>query len=235
MVRIGIIIPAYNESESIIQLVDRINQLKLNECEINYVVINDASTDQTLETLQKNKINHLNLSINLGIGGAVQTGFQWAFKNQFDYAVQMDGDGQHPPEELIKLIDAIILNGSDLIIGSRFIDKQGFQSSFFRRLGIRCISIILQLFIHQKISDPTSGYRIFNKKAINLSFKVYPDEYPEPESLVYFKLNGLKISEIPVMMNERVSGKSSISGLNSIYYMFKVSIAMFFTYFRYRK
>lgn len=235
MVRVGVVIPAFNESSSISSLVEKISSLRIDGCEVVPIVINDASTDQTLEVLKLNKISYLNLPVNLGIGGAVQTGFIWAFEHGFDYAVQMDGDGQHPPEELYKLINAIDQKQADIVIGSRFIDNEGFQSSFWRRLGIKCISLNLRILMGIRITDPTSGFRIFNRRALALALKEYPDEYPEPESLVYFKLKGLTFFEIPVLMQERLGGVSSISGFKSIYYMLKVTIAMFFTHFRYRK
>lgn len=235
MVRIGIVIPAFNESASILLLLNQLKNLRINSCDIIPIVVNDASTDQTLRVLESSNVNYLNLPVNLGIGGAVQAGLIWAFNQQCDFAVQMDGDGQHPPNELFKLVQSINYSGADVVIGSRFIENAGFRSSFWRRVGIKIISFNLKILIGIKITDPTSGFRIFNRKAIALTLKEYPDEYPEPESLVYFKLNGLKILETPVVMIERLNGTSSITGFKSFYYMMKVSIAMFFTFIKFRK
>ncbi len=231
--KVLIIIPCYNEQECIVSLVEELKMvLQTTPYSIHYLVINDCSKDNTLKLLQKNAIPYMNLPINLGIGGAVQTGFKYAQKHQYDVCIQMDGDGQHPPDQLVYLLMAYLNNTADVIIGSRFLAEKSFTSTFFRRLGIQYFSWLNKLFIGKKITDSTSGYRLFNQKAINIATAYYPDEYPEPESLVVFSKAGLRIEEIPIKMRSRLGGVSSISSFGSVYYMFKVSIAMFFSYIR---
>ena len=170
--------------------------------------------------------------MNLGIGGAVQTGILYARENDFDLAIQLDGDGQHPPKELPKLINHHLETGANIVIGSRFLEKEGFQSSFARRMGIKYFHWVNRLMTGEQIYDSTSGFRLFDRKAIALASLSYPDEYPEPESLVVFSKAGLKIAEVPVVMAERQSGQSSIRSFGSLYYCFKVTLAMFFSFIR---
>lgn len=223
-----VILPCYNEENSIGAIIDSIHSLKINGINITTLPVNDASTDNTLEVIKKHTNNFLDLPKNLGIGGAVQSGFKYAFENNFDIAVQIDGDGQHPPSELIKVITPIINNTADICIGSRFIDKEGFQSSFMRRLGISILSFLIKFRSGKTILDCTSGYRAFNKKAIELAVNYYPKKYPEPESTLYFIKKGLRVKETPVIMEARDGGISSISGWRGVYYMIKVSLAILF-------
>lgn len=226
-----IIIPCFNEEASIANLLTELLNLKL-PYNSDIAVINDCSTDNTLAVVQKCNIIVLNLPVNLGIGGAVQTGYKYAQRNNYDLAVQMDGDGQHPPSELAKLLAHYEKTQANVIIGSRFISKEGFQSSLLRRSGIAYFHRLNQLFTGKRILDITSGFRLFDKKAISIAANSYPDEYPEPESLVTFAKAGLKIEEIAVVMKKRQGGQSSIRSFSSVYYMIKVSIAMFFAYIR---
>ncbi|MCU0325872.1 MAG: glycosyltransferase family 2 protein [Spirosomaceae bacterium] len=231
--KVLIIIPCYNEEESIPHLIKEILNLELNErFDVSVLVVNDCSTDKTADSVSHYNVNLLNLPINLGIGGAMQTGYLFAQRNGFDLAVQMDGDGQHPPKELIKLLNHYVQTGANVVIGSRFKIKQGFQSSRLRRLGIGYFHWLNRIFTGNSIYDSTSGFRLFDKKAIEIAAKNYPDEYPEPESLVIFGKAGLHIEEVPVFMKKRQGGKSSILYFDTIYYMIKVTIAMFFSYFR---
>ncbi len=233
MFKIAVIIPAYNEEKSIADVVKSIHQIELGaEMTKTIIVVNDCSTDNTMKISQKLDCISLNLSANLGIGGAVQTGLKYAFKNQFDYAVQIDGDGQHPAHELPKLIKKMNDIRADIVIGSRFLEKKGFQSSCFRRFGINYFKKLTALLCSITITDATSGFRLFNKKAICLANYYYPDEYPEPESIIYFHLNRLIIAETPVSMIERKAGKSSIGFFASFYYMLKVTLAVMFTYIK---
>ena len=228
-----IIIPCYNEEASIAALLSELLSLKsIKSYELNIAVVNDCSTDNTLAVIRKFNVIVLNLPVNLGIGGAVQTGYRYAFINGYDLAVQMDGDGQHPPAELSKLLLQYEKTQANVIIGSRFILKEGFQSSLLRRSGIAYFHRLNQLFTGKRIFDITSGFRLFDKKAISTAAERYPDEYPEPESLVTFAKAGLKIEEVAVVMKERQGGQSSIRSFSGIYYMIKVSIAMFFSYIR---
>jgi glycosyltransferase involved in cell wall biosynthesis len=225
-----IIIPCYNEEAAIGALLDEL--LSIKDYPFDIVVINDCSTDNTAEIVAKYPVNLLSLSVNLGIGGAMQTGYRFAMLNDYDVAIQMDGDGQHPPDELKKIVDFYTKNHSNVVIGSRFIDKKGFQSSLMRRIGIAYFHWLIRFFTQQNIFDCTSGFRLFDKKAIQIAANYYPDEYPEPESLVIFAKRGLKINEVPVLMRERQGGTSSIKYFGTIYYMVKVSIAIFFSLIR---
>lgn len=227
-IKIAVILPCFNEEKSIGTILNTLHSLSLPGIEITTLPVNDASTDNTLEEIKKHSTNYINLPENLGIGGAVQSGLKYAFENGFDIAVQIDGDGQHPPSELMKVITPIINNETDVCIGSRFIDKEGFQSSFMRRLGISILSFLIKLRSGKTILDCTSGYRAFNKKAIELSVKYYPKKYPEPESTLYFIKKGLRVKEAPVIMEARDGGVSSISGWRGVYYMIKVSLAILF-------
>ncbi|HON56124.1 MAG TPA: glycosyltransferase family 2 protein [bacterium] len=198
--------------------------------------VNDGSKDNTSEIAKNLNVNVIDLPNNLGIGGAMQTGFKFALRNGYDIAVQIDGDGQHNPDYLNDILKPVIENKCDMVIGSRFIEfgKTGFQSSCFRRLGIKILSFAIKLTINFKITDPTSGFRAFNKKVIAFFAEDYPNDYPEPESIVMLIKNNFKIIEAPVIMSERYGGKSSISSIDSIYYMIKVLLAIFIDCFKYR-
>ena len=231
--KVAIIIPCYNEEENILALYNEINSTSFpSNYTIKPIFINDCSTDGTKQLLKDNNIEHLNLSVNLGIGGAVQSGFKYALRNDFDIAVQMDGDGQHPPAELEKLLFPIINSEADVVIGSRYITNIGFQSSFLRRIGINYFKWLNKFLVGAVIHDSTSGYRAVNKKTLELISEYYPDEYPEPESIIMFVLGHLKIKEVSVSMRERQWGKSSIRNYKTIYYMFKVTLGTIFLYIR---
>lgn len=218
-----VIIPAYNESASI---VDAIKDIRENATDFDYIVINDRSTDDTLEVLKKNNMNYLNLPLNLGIGGAVQSGYWYAYENGYDVAVQFDGDGQHDAKYLNKMVDHLVENTCDMVIGSRFIKKEGFQSSGTRRLGIKYFSLLIRILTGKKVTDPTSGFRMCNRKIIEIFSNNYPKDYPEPETAVAILRRKCKLEEIPVIMKPREEGVSSISPKKSIYYMVKVTLAM---------
>ena len=218
-----VIIPAYNESGNIDKT---INDIKQNAPDFDYVIINDCSTDKTLGVLRKKGYNYLNLPINLGIGGAVQTGYRYAYYHGYDMAVQFDGDGQHNAAYLEKMAEVLVETDSDMVIGSRFIEKEGFQSSGLRRVGIGFFTKLIKMLTKKVITDPTSGMRIVNRRLLEVFTNDYPKDYPEPESTVTALSKGYKITEIPVKMNEREEGASSISNLKGVYYMIKVSIAI---------
>ena len=219
-----VIIPAYNEEKSIVKTVQDICE---HAPEFDYVIINDCSTDHTLSVCRKHHLHVLNLPVNLGIGGAVQTGFLYAHKNGYDYAVQFDGDGQHDAQYLQKMRDYMIEQNADMLIGSRFLEKEGFQSTGMRRFGIRYFSALIKLLTGQKITDPTSGMRMINRDILAMYSESYPKDYPEPESVVAIINSGKKVMEYPVIMRKRMEGTSSISPLKSVYYMIKVSLAIF--------
>ena len=218
-----VIIPAYNESLNIEKTVKDVIE---NAPDFDYVVINDCSTDNTLEILRKNKFSYLNLPVNLGIGGAVQTGYRYAYYHGYDMAVQFDGDGQHNASYLRKMAEELANTDANMVIGSRFITKEGFQSSGIRRAGIKHFTRLIKGLTGETITDPTSGLRIVDRKLLELFKEDYPKDYPEPESTVAILAKGFKVKEIPAIMNEREGGVSSISMMNGIYYMIKVSIAI---------
>lgn len=227
--RVLIIVPAYNEEENIEKVIKNIEKEKTGkEYIIDYLVVNDCSKDRTLDILKQEENNYVSLPINLGIGGGVQSGYLYALENNYDIAVQMDGDGQHDPEYLDDILQPILQGEADVVIGSRFINKEGFQSSFLRRLGIKMLSSVIYLVCKEKIKDVTSGYRAVNREVIKLFAGNYAQDYPEPEAIVLCAKNGYRIKEIAVKMKERQGGESSISPLKSIYYMIKVTIAIIF-------
>lgn len=223
-----IIIPAFNEEKNILEVSDNINKFnKKNSEKYDYIVINDGSTDSTSEICQKNKIPHVDLIHNLGIGGAVQTGYRYALENDYDIAIQFDGDGQHDINYIDELTKPIIENEADMVIGSRFIGNiSEFKSSFSRRIGIKIISFFTKLTTGVKIYDTTSGYRAVNKEIIKEFSNNYPTEYPEPITTVELIKKNYKVKEVPVNMKERINGRSSIHTWKNIYYMFNVIISI---------
>lgn len=223
MQKVLVIIPAYNESENIEKVINDLNKWAPS---VDYIIVNDCSKDNTLSILQKLDAKYLDLPINLGIGGGVQAGYLYAMKNEYDIAIQMDGDGQHNAKYLNALIEPIIEKRANFVIGSRYLEHEGFQSSFFRRIGIKFLSFLIKICTGLKIYDVTSGFRAVDKTLINLFAHEYAQDYPEPEAIVLASQSNTKIVEIPVLMNERESGKSSISGMKTIYYMIKVSLSI---------
>ena len=217
-----IIIPAHNEAKSLPKLLKELKEVPLD---FDIVVINDSSTDDTEAVCLTNGIRVVTLPINLGIGGAVQTGYKYAFLNNYDIAVQMDGDGQHDPR-FLKLVLSRIQEGYNMSIGSRFIENKGFQSSMSRRAGIKYFSWLIKLLMRKEISDPTSGFRACSRELIRLFAKSYPKDYPEPETIVTALRNKYRIAEVPVIMRARQEGESSITRKRAVYYMIKVSLAV---------
>lgn len=231
--KILIVIPCYNEEAALPLLLQELKQLQLpSEYSLTALVVNDCSKDQTVEVAKKHQVKVLDLSNNLGIGGAVQAGFKYAKRNDFDIAIQLDGDGQHPPTEIIKLLNAKAQFDADIVIGSRFLANEGFQSSWMRRLGIKYFYRLNQLLTGNNIYDSTSGFRLLGRNAIAIAAENYPDDYPEPESLVIFSRAKLKIKEVPVVMSHRLGGISSIGNFASIYYCIKVTMSMLFSFIR---
>lgn len=221
--KVLIIIPAYNEEANIEQVVEN---LRLNCPQYDYIVVNDCSTDNTEEILLKNHIAHVILPVNLGIGGGVQTGYRYALEHNYDIAIQFDGDGQHDATYLRDLVTPIENGQADIVIGSRFIVKEGFQSSAFRRIGINFLSGLIYILSGVNIKDVTSGMRAVNCKMIREYSKNYAQDYPEPEAILNAGLMRARVLEVPVQMRERQGGSSSISPLKSVYYMTKVSMAL---------
>lgn len=219
--KVLVIIPAYNEEETILSVASQV----ISEG-FDYVIVNDGSSDNTLQICKDHGLNVLDLSQNLGIGGAVQAGHKYALLNNYDVDVQFDGDGQHDARYISALVHEIE-TGADIVVGSRYLDsKSGFRSTLMRRIGKTWLSLCLRMLCHQRISDPTSGFRACNSKAIRLFCESYPIDYPEPESLAQASQKGLTISEVPVVMHERQGGASSINAIASAYYMVKVTLAI---------
>ena len=219
-----IIIPAYNEAKSLPNLIENIEKTLP---EFDYVVINDGSWDGTKKIGNKEKWNIVHLPINSGIGVAVQTGYRYAWENDYDIAIQIDGDGQHDIRFLPEIVKPIEENVADVVIGSRFVAKEGFQSSGARRIGIKLLSVLIFVLTGEKVKDVTSGYRAANRKFISIFADDYSKDYPEPEAIVTVKMYRGRILELPVIMKEREHGNSSITLWKSVYYMLKVSLAIF--------
>ncbi len=218
-----IIIPAYNEAANIEKVINNIVQ---NYPQYDYVIINDGSTDKTEEVCANAGYQVLNLPINMGIGGAVQTGYRYAKKNNYDAAVQIDGDGQHDVAYLECMLKLLETGEADVVIGSRFVQKEGFQSSQIRRVGIRFLSILARILTGVQVRDITSGYRVVDRRFIDIYANDYPADYPEPEAMIIAAVYGGRIKEYPVIMRERENGTSSITFKKSVYYMIKVTLAM---------
>lgn len=218
-----IIIPAYNEQENIL---NTLSDLRLHFPDADVLVVNDCSKDHTADILRNGNINHLNLANNLGIGGAVQAGYIYAKQFGYDAAVQFDGDGQHMAKYLDDLVKPLETGEADIAIGSRFVVKEGFQSTHARRAGIHVLSRLIRVFCGIRVIDVTSGMRAVNRRFIEEYAVRYDQDYPEPEAILHAGLKGARIKEIPVEMRDRVNGKSSISPLRSVYYMAKVSLAL---------
>ena len=218
-----VIIPAYNEALNIVHTVESLQKA----CpDIDYVIVNDCSGDETEQICREHGFHYLTLPINLGIGGGMQTGYRYAAANGYDVAIQLDGDGQHNPEYIRELIAPIERGEADLVIGSRFINKEGFQTSRMRRAGINILGAVLRLCGHVKITDATSGFRAASKEVITFFVNNYAQDYPEPESIIAASTSGYRVKEVPVVMNERTAGVSSISTFKSVYYMIKVTLAI---------
>lgn len=227
--KVLLIIPAYNEEKNILTVYKNIcDYNKKAKTKLDVIFINDGSIDNTEKILCENNINHIRLIQNLGIGGAVQTGYKYALYNDYDIAIQFDGDGQHNVNYVEALIKPILEENVDMTIGSRFIDSSSseFKSSFLRRVGIKLISSCIHFKTRVRIYDTTSGFRAANKNAIAMFAIHYPLEYPEPISSVDVILSGMKIKEVPVSMNERLAGKSSINSWKNIYYMVNVVLSI---------
>lgn len=221
--RVLLIVPAYNEAENIERVVENLIR---NFPQHDYVVINDGSTDGTGKLCMEKEYQVLNLPINLGIGGAVQTGYRYALKYGYDIAVQLDGDGQHDPSYVRNVIEPLLNDEADVVIGSRFLKKEGFQSSRSRRAGINILSNLIWLCTGKRVRDVTSGFRAVNQRFIAIYAEDYPSDYPEPEAIITAVMHRGRVTEVPVVMKEREGGTSSINFRKSVYYMIKVTLAI---------
>ena len=221
--KILVIIPCYNEEETIVETVERLR----SACpEVDFLVINDCSTDRSAALLESHPYPYQTLPVNLGIGGGVQCGYRYARANGYDVAVQMDGDGQHDPAYLSAVVEPVLSGQYDMCIGSRFITREGFQTSFMRRVGIRFLSALIKLLCGQRVQDVTSGFRAVNAELIDYFADHYASDYPEPEAILSSTLAGYKVGEVPVIMHERQGGVSSIRTFQSAYFMIKVSLSL---------
>jgi len=227
--KVLIIIPAYNEEDAIGRVIDKI---RLVSNAVDIVVINDGSKDMTSETARSKGVIVIDLPHNLGIGGAMQTGYIYAARNNYDIAIQIDADGQHDPNDLENIIDPILRNEANLVIGSRYVKKTSYKSSYMRRIGMILFSNTLTLVTGQRFTDTTSGYRAADRKVILMYSEYYPTDYPEVEVILMLKKANLKIQEVSVVMEERQAGRSSITPIKSAYYMVKVFLALFINILR---
>ncbi|UCG92810.1 MAG: glycosyltransferase family 2 protein [candidate division WOR-3 bacterium] len=221
--RILIIIPAYNEEDTITSVIKEIRE-KIAHADI--CVVNDGSSDSTAHVVSRLGVHAVNLPFNMGIGAAVQTGFLYAKINDYDYAIQVDADGQHNISYINALITLLDNDSLDIVSGSRFLERSGYRSSFLRRIGILWFELMNKIITGQRITDSTSGFRLYNRRAIAFFSKNYPEDYPEPEVIIVAKKAGFCVREIPVTMRERQGGESSIKGWKVVHYMIKVVLSM---------
>jgi glycosyltransferase involved in cell wall biosynthesis len=223
------IVPALNEEETVGRVIDEIRDFDPG---FDIVVVDDGSTDRTVDVAVDRGAFVLRLPFNLGIGGAMQTGYRFAFERGYDIAVQVDGDGQHDPRQLPAILEPLLAGEADLCVGSRFAGQSEYRSSFVRRVGIRIFARVVSAVVRQKVTDTTSGFRAVNRKGITLFAADYPHDYPEVEATVMCVKHKLRLREVPVGMRERGGGASSITAFRSIYYMTKVLLAIFVGLFR---
>ena len=226
-----VIVPAYNEEKSIVRVIEDLRSVALS---LDILVVNDGSLDGTSAKARgTGEAQVVDLPKNLGIGGAVQTGFKYAASNGYDIAIQFDGDGQHLAGEIPKLLQALGEQNANMAIGSRFLDnRMGYRSTFVRRLGIRLFQTVNSLLIGQRVTDNTSGFRAYDRGSIEFLARYYPVDYPEPEAVILFGRNGFRIAEVHTLMQERQEGGSSIGGIKGGYYMVKVLLAILMTALR---
>ncbi len=226
------IIPARNEEGSVGAVVD---ELRAFDPGLQVVVIDDGSTDRTAAVAEAAGAVVVRHPFNLGIGGAVQTGFRYALEHGFDIAVRLDGDGQHDPAELPALLEPLLADEADIVVGSRFkVGNSTYKVPLLRRLGIRLFARIVSLLVRQRVTDTTSGFQAVNRLAIRLFAADYPHDYPEVEATVMVVRHRLRLKEVPTRMRERAAGRSSITALRSLYYVVKVLLALFVGLFRRR-
>jgi glycosyltransferase involved in cell wall biosynthesis len=225
------IVPAFNEEESVARVID---ELSAFDPDLEVVVVDDGSTDRTAAVAEERGAHVVRLPFNLGIGCAVQTGFRYAFEHGFRLAVRVDGDGQHDPAQLGLLLEPLLVDEADIVVGSRFAGtgEGGYRSSRSRRLGISILAGTVSLLVGRRVTDPTSGFQALNRTAIALFAADYPHDYPEVEATLMVHRHKLRLAEAPVQMRERTGGRSSIGALAAVYYMVKVLLALFVGLFR---
>ncbi len=222
--RKGAVVPAYNEAGSIGAVV---SEIRAADSGLEVIVVDDGSTDATAQLALRAGATVLTLPYNLGIGAAVQTGLQYACENGFELAVQIDGDGQHDPRELAQLCSPVLAGQADIAVGTRFGGARRYRPSVARRIGIALFAGLVSVIVRQRVTDTTSGFRAMNRRGICLFASDYPHDYPEVEATVLVFRHRLRMVEVPVAMRTRVAGRSSITAFRSLYYMGKVSLALF--------
>jgi glycosyltransferase involved in cell wall biosynthesis len=224
------LVPAFNEEATVGRVIDEIRAF---DASLDVVVVDDGSYDRTAEVAHEHGATVVRLPFNLGIGGAVQTGFRFAFEHGYDLAVRVDGDGQHDPSQLDRILAPVVAGEADIAVGSRFAgDRDGYRSSRSRRVGIRLLAWVVSRIVGRRVTDTTSGFQALNRRAIELFAHDYPHDYPEVEATIMVSRHRLRSVEVPVSMRERVGGRSSITALRSVYYMVKVLLAIFVGLFR---
>ena len=222
--------PAFNEEKNVGRV---IAEIRAFDPGLDIVVVDDGSVDGTSVAARAAGTVVLTLPFNLGIGGAVQTGFRYAFERGYELAVRVDGDGQHDPSQLDRVIAPVLAGEADIAVGSRFVAAgEGYRSSRSRRVGIRVLAWVVSRIVGRRVTDTTSGFQALNRRAIELFARDYPHDYPEVEATVMVSRHRLRSIEVPVSMRERSSGRSSITALRSVYYMIKVLLAIFVGLFR---
>ncbi len=219
-----VVIPAYNEEKNIPGV---IGDLRRHASGADIVVVNDGSSDGTSQCARALGVKVLNLPVNLGIGGAMQAGYHYANRHDYDIAVQFDADGQHQAGEIEKLLGPLAAGESDMVVGSRFLIPGGYRAGFARKAGMRIFSSLVSVILGMRVTDTTSGFRAVNRRVIEYYTRQYPEDYPEVEALVLVHKQGMRIREVPVVMRERTSGRSSITPVRPAYYMVKVMLAVF--------
>jgi glycosyltransferase involved in cell wall biosynthesis len=224
------LVPAFNEEANVGRVID---EIRASDPSLDVVVVDDGSYDRTAEVAHAHGATVVRLPFNLGIGGAVQTGFRFAFEHGYDLAVRIDGDGQHDPSQLDRILAPVVADEADIAVGSRFAgDRDGYRSSRSRRVGIRLLAWVVSRIVGRRVTDTTSGFQALNRRAIELFAHDYPHDYPEVEATIMVSRHRLRSVEVPVSMRERVGGRSSITALRSVYYMVKVLLAIFVGLFR---
>ncbi len=226
---IAIIIPAYNEAERIASTIAKIK--KFSEADI--IVVSDGSKDNTIQEAKAAGAEVIELPFNLGYGAALQTGFKYALKKGYKYAVQIDADGQHDPSYIQSLVEPVLKDEFDIVIGSRYLNEGNYRTSIIRRMGTFFFASIVYMVTGKRITDPTSGFQALNRKVMELyTSDAYPLDYPDADVIVMLHRNNMRFKEIPVRM-ERISGKHSMhSGLKPFYYIYKMLLSIFLTLLR---
>lgn len=229
MSRVLVILPAFNEEASVANVLQEVRAVLP---EADRIVVNDCSLDRTSDVARRAGAMVLDLPVNLGIGGAMQTGYRFAAEKGYDFALQVDADGQHDPKEIPLLLNPVLEGKADIVIGSRYLSETGYRSPVMRRIGSWVFSLAVSAIVGKRITDTTSGFRAANQRVIRFYAERYPQDYPEVEAVVMLHRAGLKFMEVPVRMQPRVGGDSSISSLKAVYYMIKVPLAIFIGLFR---